>query len=214
LELASTDLEMIQDIAYVLLTTYTGMRLKNVYDLFSKDVTFVNYEPTTSNPRHYRMICNTNKNDRSGVGPIENREFLLPCICLQSINGKEKTNFIRNLISNPLCVCVRPCPFRSVRSYINLCPDPTGAGRVLARQNEPTLLDLKFMRTKHLLGNEPKFLQTPMGESTMRRIPERVNSYLPEKYRQEKLTGHSGRKSLITHAIDANVSDTVLAKVN
>mmetsp|Transcript_17828 Transcript_17828/g.16094 ORF Transcript_17828/g.16094 Transcript_17828/m.16094 type:complete len:456 (-) Transcript_17828:10-1377(-) len=214
LELACTNIEMVQDKAFVLLTIYTGMRLKNVYEIYSKDITFVPFDVTTNNPRHYSMMNITSKNDRSGTGPNENRLYLLPCICLQLLTGRERNDFIRKLISNNLCNCVRPCPFNAVRTYINLCPDPTGSQRVLERQLDPTLSNVKLMRTKQLLGSEPKFLLTPMGESTIRKIPDRINGYLPHNLQQEKLTGHSGRTSLITHALNEGVPDTIVAKTS
>ena len=64
-------IEEVQDKAYMALTTWTGMRLKDVHNLKSKDVLFC--APSEGNGRHISLVTDTRKNDRSGTESMDGR---------------------------------------------------------------------------------------------------------------------------------------------
>ena len=79
-----------------------------------------------------------------------------------------------------MVACLQPCPYECVRRYYFQCPDPTEAERSYAiTSGSTTSKDLMFMRTKQMRGQDVRFLDTPMGESTLRDIVKRVNLRFP-----------------------------------
>ena len=103
--------------------------------------------------------------------------------------------------------------------YLSEIPDPDGSryNSVHARQvaANPTVagpyLPPRFFRAVCTRGLNKTFTLGPLGYNSMRLCLESVNSRLPEYSRLQHATGHSGRKSLVTIACNANVSAEVAA---
>jgi len=69
--LETSNIEEVQDKAYMALTTWTGMCLKDVHNLKSKDVLIC--APSEGNGRHISLVTATRKNNSSGSGPMDGR---------------------------------------------------------------------------------------------------------------------------------------------
>lgn len=181
---------------------YAIMRNKDIYEIRSR---FLSVLPAQNSlPRRYRTVLMTTKNDPTGSGPIENREYLVPCICSERMNASEKRSFTLRLKSNPNLPCDSvDCPYGAIRDYLALCPHPFGVeGK-----------DLRFMRSRVTRG-ELGFTQGNMGEHTMQGIANRMNDLLPEHLKIEKATGHSGRHTGTSIAVNSGVDSSVIAKVS
>jgi hypothetical protein len=229
MELPCATIEEIQDRAYMCVILFTGMRTRDVHSVKSKNVIFVACTVETC-PRHIDFRLDTSKNDRAGEGSKTNltyslRElftyisfhieslislyYLLACVCLQNLTGRAKGSFLALCKSNNDAACIGPCPYAAVKCYYDLCPDNTGAEAAYVK-------DPIFMRAKQQQGvfSSHRFLLSPMGEHTIRNIPARVNLRLPEELQVEGITGHSGRKSFVTNALDEGCSQAVVAQAS
>ncbi len=98
------------------------------------------------------------KNDPRGEGPIEDREFMVPCLCLQLLSASQVKAFKRNLRNNPNIECPCPCPFQMISHYMSKIPDPFG--RIAESAQEAPL---RLLRARATLAPR-KFLVTPLGE--------------------------------------------------
>ncbi len=63
------------------------------------------------------------KNDPLGQGPAQDREFFVPCICLEGLNNANQFKaFKRDQVLDVPC----PCPYQIILQYMNSIPDPYG----------------------------------------------------------------------------------------
>jgi hypothetical protein len=107
---------------------------------------------------------------------------------------------------------VGSCPYSFIKDYYDICPDNTGVSKSLAVSQGLAKEDVMFMRAKTTQGLDRRFLETPLGINSLRDIPKRVNDKLPEGMKVIKATGHSGRRTFVTAAIDAGVSDSIVSQ--
>ncbi len=174
------------------------MRTSDVHEIHSHLLTVI---PAAKGlPRRYRTVLQTTKNDPDGTGPIANREYFVPCDCLTRLTAAEKRSFTMKVKANPDHPCEFPtCPFHD---YLTLCPSPFGTeGRIL-----------KFMRARTTQGNVGFTLGT-MGKHKIVEMMARLNSLLPPHLQVARVTGHSGRHTAASIAVNSGVDSSMIAKV-
>ena len=172
------------------------------------------------------MILDKTKTDPLGTGPVEGRTFILPCTCehslLSSVDEREK--FISNQENDPFCKCCRPCPFQIMTDYLALIPDASGVQHATIMSGIPNtdLKALKLMRAQNHTSNDD-FTLGPLGtiichiqtlilitgENSMRKIMKRINGRLSSDVQVSKPTGHSGRHTLSSVAMNEGHCDAV-----
>jgi len=99
---------------------FTGIRLADVDYAKSEDFKIVPADKTS--PRRVVAVLAYTKNDMTGEGPVAGRTFVLPCICLSSLEGTEKTAFAKHLKKDPNFPCSTSCPYDGVVKYLRECP--------------------------------------------------------------------------------------------
>ena len=189
---------LLQEKAYLCWTVYAAMRTSDVHEIHSHLLTVI---PAAKGlPRRYRTVLQTTKNDPDGTGPIANREYFVPCDCLTRLTAAEKRSFTMKVKANPDHPCEFPtCPFHD---YLTLCPSPFGTeGRIL-----------KFMRARTTQGNVGFTLGT-MGKHKIVEMMARLNSLLPPHLQVARVTGHSGRHTAASIAVNSGVDSSMIAKV-
>jgi hypothetical protein len=156
---------------------------------------------SNANPRCVKIILDKTKNDPLGTGPVANRTHLILCYCATYLDGKQKAAFMRLCSADKTgmaspCVCAT-CPYKYLVDYINLIPETSGEHRFLRALSN---------------GCDPKFLISPYGESSLREIPKLWNNILPEDLKVAKPTGHSGRTTGVSIAMN-NGGDSCKVKM-
>lgn len=197
--------------AYMAVTIFTSMRSQDCHTLRSKGCSFV--AATKDNPRFYSFVLDKTKNDITGSGPVDGRTYLCPCVCMTVMDEKEKKLMAKELRKEPLCACWTPCPFNVIRQYLEVIPDPFGAEMESERDKNPRLLPLPFFRAQHTSGRR-QYLKTPLGINSLYNIPKYINGRLPVALKIDRPTGHSGRHTFISNAINSGVCPEVVAKAS
>ncbi len=197
--------------AFMAITIFTSMRSQDCHTLRSKGCSFV--PATKDNPRHYSFVLDRIKNDPSGSGPVDGRTFLCPCICMKVMEDKDKKLMLKDLKKDPLCACWTPCPFNVIRQYLEVIPDPFGAEMEAERLNNVKLQPLPFFRSQNTVGRR-LYLRGPLGINSLYNIGKYINGRLPQSMQIDRPTGHSGRHTFISHAINSGVDAQVVAKAS
>eukprot|EP01040_Poterioochromonas_malhamensis_P010433 gene10433-11350_t len=192
---------LIQEKAFLVWTVYAAMRVKDVHEMRSKDLSILNAEKGI--PRRFSIVLATTKNDPQGTGPTDNREYLMPCDCMERLDSAGKRSFTLKLKTNPRHQCpFSDCGFNVTQEYLSLCPSPFGEeGR-----------DLRFIRSRTTQG-AVGFILANMGEHKLKEIIPRLNKLLPKELQLEKATGHTGRHTAASIAVNSGVDSSIIAKV-
>ena len=174
---------------YIILTVFACMRNADVHKAKSSNVSVMLVSNT--NPRCIKIVLDKTKNVILGTGPVAGRTHLIPCFCPTYLEGQHKASFIRLCSAdqtgmNLPCVCAT-CPYKYLVDYINVIPETSENRRLLRALSN---------------GSYPKFLISPYEESSSREIPELCNNILPEDLKVSKPTGHSGRKTGVSIAMN------------
>lgn len=143
------------DRTIVVLSSWTSMRSEDMVSLLSKNVTRL--LPSQDTPRRWGFYLEQTKNDPAGQGPRENREFMLPCICLDVLTPSQKQSFKKDLKRDPGVECPCPCPFQVIGDYIKLIPDPFGRCSEANGKKNP-----RFIRALTTRGMR-RFTENPLG---------------------------------------------------
>jgi hypothetical protein len=207
--LRSSPLEQ-RDSAVVILTCFTSLRIEDVEGMLERMVTVKPANKTQ--PRRVIIVLDKTKNDKTGSGPVAGRTFALPCTCSLDMDVAETAQFAQLCKSNTKHPCPDICPYQVVMDYQNAKPtslDPSSKGKLVAPG------EMSFGRSLSARG-EPRTLTTyKLGIREMRKCVVRVNERLPEEHQLTKPTGHSGRTTLVTVAVnEGGVDPTMVAQAS
>ena len=156
-ELPCQSTEELSDLTAVVVCCWTSFRAEDLHSLLSKNLTKLN--PSEKAPRMWKFYLETMKNDPAGNGLAQDREFFIPCICLESLKtANQIKNFKKDLNRNPDIECPCPCPYQKVKEYMDAIPDPYG--RIAESANLPPL---RFMRAKTTTGSR-RFITSCLGK--------------------------------------------------
>lgn len=197
-----TNTELLQRKAYLCWAVYCGMRNEDIYNILSSRIQFIEPDPGCST-RRIRTVIPKTKNDPMGTGPEVGREHFLPCLCSDVLSGPAKRKFLSQLQTNIRCPCaVQTCPYGIVNDYLRKSSDAFDSGGK----------GLRFMRSKTTRG-EVKFTLQPMDLHTLAKIIPSLNDLLPDHLKcGRKVTGHSGRHTAASIAVNAGVDSVTVAK--
>jgi hypothetical protein len=149
--------EELSDLVAVVVCCWTSFRAEDLHGLLSKNVAKVSM--TNTAPRMWKFYLERMKNDPLGQGPVHDREFMVPCICIEGMkNTNEIKAWKRMLQQNPAAPCSCVCPYAVIQHYMSSIPDPFGK---VAESNHKS--PLHFMRAKTTTGLR-RFIETPLGE--------------------------------------------------
>lgn len=158
--MCETNPEVLDQVA-VVTACWTSLRVEDLCNTLSKNVSKI--LASNDAPRGWRFYLERMKNDPKGEGPPHERQFILPCICLELLTTSQAKAFKRDMKKNPQIECACACPFAVVANYMKLIPDPYGAIAASANMESPRFL--RAMATKA----QRKFLCTPLGKNFTRR---------------------------------------------
>lgn len=198
LESSRDDTTEVQQVTLAVVLMWTGMRAQDLHVIRSKDVS--RQAPADGAPRRYRFYAMHTKNDKLGTGPAHNREWYVPCICLETLDDAHKGKWARDLKRNPHLPCANFCPYQIVVDYLSICDDPAGGLRQMEIRQDPTLPPLAFARARSTTGNR-RFLKVPLGINMIREAIPACNKRLPDNLKIAKATGQTGRHTF-TSALD------------
>jgi len=129
----------------------------------TREFTTKNAEPKLTR-RIVAILANT-KNDKSGTGPVSGRTFVLPCICMESLeSAEEKLAWAKTMKKEPSCPCITPCPFAIIDKYLQSCP------KAIVAADEP----LSFMRAISPRGENRRLLTSKLGKNQAKKSIEKV----------------------------------------
>ena len=125
---------------------------------------------------------------------------IIPCCCLVDLEKGAKQRFARQLSINPLVQCIAPCPYYFIDKFLRECP----------------VSNLKLEVPKLFRALTPKGLNRtltcfPLGIGKIRDLNRLVNERLPTELQLTNPSGHSGRVSLSSIAINNNVGSIEVA---
>jgi hypothetical protein len=83
-----------QDVAFQSWQNFTGMRKEDCHSMTSHATALTVDLENNSSPRFWKTVLRTTKNDPKGVGKIEDRTSLCPCICANGLPPAKKKNSI------------------------------------------------------------------------------------------------------------------------
>lgn len=201
LSLPTSNHEELRNLAICVLQCFTSLRAEDVHGLTMGMIEM--RAATKQTPRSITMILNQTKNDRAGTGPVAGRTFILPCTCMQQLEKDDKAAFARKLKNNPLTLCVEACPYAVVSRYLAECPVSI-AGSAAGTNNQ-----LPFARALTSRGKPRTLTSNILGINEIRAATPSVNIRLPEDLRLERATGHTGRHTLATLAMN-NGGDQII----
>jgi len=95
----------LSDLVAVVVCCWTSFRAEDLHGLLSKNVAKVSM--TNTAPRMWKFYLERMKNDPLGQGPVHDREFMVPCICIE---GMKNTALPRGffLVSHVHSLCPPP----------------------------------------------------------------------------------------------------------
>lgn len=182
----------LQALACVCVTCFTGIRIEDLHRANSSDISRT--PPSNKNPRNWKLILLKTKNDPDGTGPVENRTWVIPCCCLVDLKKEEKQRFGRQLKVNPEVQCIAPCPYHIISLFLRECPSSN------ANYTNPSLF--RALTSK---GINRTLTCNPLGISSIRDLARLVNIRLPLELQIKNPTGHTGRVTLSSIAMNNNV---------
>jgi hypothetical protein len=184
------------------------MRAQDLHVIRSKDDS--RQAPADGAPRRYRFYAMHTKNDKLGTGPAHNREWYVPCICLETLDDAHKGKWARDLKRNPHLPCANFCPYQIVVDYLSICDDPAGGLRQMEIRQDPTLPPLAFARARSTTGNR-RFLKVPLGINMIREAIPACNKRLPDNLKIAKATGQTGRHTFTSAGLNSGCSESIVA---
>lgn len=195
--------EELRDLACTVWCCFTGMRVEDVTGMTMD--TIEEAPATAKDPRCIRAILKRTKTDPSGKGPISGRTFIVPCTCLIGLEDvSERAAFVRVLKKNPKCSCIDKCPYKILSDYLRACPTESSTSPLAAAPS------LRFMRALTSRGNRT-LTCNPLGINEVRLCAGRVNDRLPPDVKISHITGHSGRHTLGSIAMNSNAGEVLTA---
>ena len=118
-------------------------------------------------PRRIVAILAKTKNDRNGTGPVAGRTYVLPCICMESLESKEeRNNWAKALKKEPFCKCISACPFATVVKYMMACP------KLEATSSEGPLSFMRAITARG--GDNRRLLTSKLGINQAKKCLEKV----------------------------------------
>jgi hypothetical protein len=166
-------------------------------------------QATTRDPRRIVMVLDRTKNDKSGTGPVSGRTFVLPCFCHLDMDEDEEKVFKKTCKARPRTPCPADCPYASFIQYQDAKPsflEANSKGKVVEAG------EMAYGRMLSARGEVRSFTTYKLGIKEMRRCIVRVNARLPEEHQLAKPTGHAGRTTLVTVAVnEGGVDPTTVA---
>ncbi|KAJ1417793.1 hypothetical protein B484DRAFT_466539, partial [Ochromonadaceae sp. CCMP2298] len=148
-------------------------------------------QATTRDPRRIVIVLDKTKNDKSGTGPVSGRTFVLPCLCHLDMDEDEEKVFKKTCKAKPRTPCPADCPYASFLHY---------------QDAKSSFLEANSK------GEVRSFTTYKLGIKEMWRCIVRVNARLPEEHQLAKPTGHAGRTTLVTVAVnEGGVDPTTVA---
>ncbi len=228
LSLPCTERAHFKEKAFMSLTIFAAFRAQDVYNLLSKNVRKVG--PLDNSPRCLELYLTKTKNDPQGTGDPKDRTFFILCLCGDVLESIERKAFQKKVKVDVNHQCVVPCPYGVICDYMAQLPDVSGALREAdIAAGIPLLESLRFMRAQATLGDR-RYLTGPLGEfclilklrpsviifqtgiNPLGAIPATVNARLPEDFRVSSATGHTGRRTYATTAMNNGEDAVVVAK--
>jgi hypothetical protein len=192
------------------LTCFTALRIEDVEGMKERMVTVKLANKTQ--PRRIIIVLDKTKNDKTGTGPIAGRTFGLPCTCHLDMDVEETAAFAKQCKGAPKTRCPDLCPYQIVMDYQEAKPTALVAsskGAVVA------LGEMAFGRMVAARGEERNLTTYKLGIKEMRKCINRVNARLPEESKIARPTGHSGRTTLVTVAVnEGGVDPTLVAQAS
>jgi len=91
LNLRNSDTAEVLDQVIVVISCWTSLRAKDLTSILCKNVSDLPMDRKT--PRRFKFYFDRTKADPTGQAPFHQREFFLPCICLERLNGNDWTAF-------------------------------------------------------------------------------------------------------------------------
>ena len=188
----------LQSLACVCFTCFTAIRVEDLHQAKTTDLTLT--PPSNKNPRNLKLKLLKTKNDPDGTGPVENRTWIVPCCCLEDLEKAAKQKFARQLSANALVPCVSSCPYNVITLFLRECPPPN------LKYPNPSLF--RALTSK---GEVRTLTCNSLGIHSIRDFTRLVNERLPAHLQLFKPTGHSGRVTLSSIAMNNNVGSVEVA---
>jgi hypothetical protein len=132
---------------------------------------------------------------------------------LGQLEGTEKKKFHNATIAEKATPCPLPCPFSTLHCYLSIIPDPDGSGRSMQMIGNKTLSDLSLFRASTNAAVS-RLTLNKVGINNLRDSPKRMNELLPEEIQVENPTGHSGRATMISAAVNSGCDATIVSKAS
>jgi hypothetical protein len=173
----------LRDLAIVVVSNFTGLRMQDIERLCERNVVKMQPGPNDA-PKRWELSMEVAKNNRSGVGMTEEESVVMvPCICHLEMTAPETKKLHGKCKTNPNHPCQHSCPYAIMCEY--QIAKPTSAISVNAPALAPR--DLAFGRAVFAQGRELRRLTAgKAGINELRRMLERVNLRLPEALRTTK----------------------------
>jgi hypothetical protein len=201
------------DFAVASLMLFIGFCLNDCHNLLSKHVQCL--ESSSGPPRHFKLFLVRSKNDPMGTDPNDIRTFYCDCICRITLSGNKKINFSNRLKNDFFPCALSYCPFGKLLDYRNLIPDPDGAAYdSMAPVQGFEGKSLNLFRAQCSAGSRD-FMRSNLGINSIENILSNFIARVPLDIRPEgKVTSHSGRRSMVTTAINSGVDHWVVSHVS
>ncbi|KAJ1393854.1 hypothetical protein B484DRAFT_408063 [Ochromonadaceae sp. CCMP2298] len=210
LQLACTTPSDLRDSACVVLTCFTALRIEDVEGIRERMLTVKLANKTL--PHRIIIVLDKTKNDKTGTGPTAGRTFGLPCTCHLDMDVEETAAFAKQCKGAPKTRCPDLCPYQIVMDYQAAKPTALVAsskGAVVA------LGEMAFGRAVAARGEVRNLTTYKLGMKEMRKCVNRVDARLPEDNHIARPTGHSGRTTLVTVAVnEGGVDPTLVAQAS
>ncbi|KAJ1394749.1 hypothetical protein B484DRAFT_407796 [Ochromonadaceae sp. CCMP2298] len=210
LQLVNTSPQEQRDSAVVILTCFTSLRIEDVEGMKERMLTI---KPANkSHPHHIVVVLDKTKNDKTGQGPVAGRTFVLPCTYHLDMDTEETANFVQRCKSNTKHPCLDVCPYQVVINYQTAKPtslDASSKGKHVAPG------EIFYGRMLSARGKTRSLTTYKLGIKEMRKCVVRVNERLSEEHQLAKPTGHAGRATLVTVAVnEGGVDPTLVAQAS
>jgi len=180
MELPRSTTKDYQQLAIMVLFTSAGKRADDIWRMLSKHTKFL--PQSTSTPRGIRFGQDVSKTDPTGRGPVDGRQTVVLCSCLELFDCKaDQTTFGKAVKANAEFACPFACPYAILKDYVKMTPDCFGEADIaeeakqlsayLAAGNDKKDFEFKgefkrLMRAKtaHQDPFEVKFIHANLGK--------------------------------------------------
>jgi hypothetical protein len=202
----------LRDIALVLTTCFTGLRMQDLERICERNIEQKAMDPQTKAPRRFEFTLEVMKTNLDGTKIlISEAPVMVPCICMTAMDNTELKAFKKQLKAQWDCACATECPYSIVRAYQNSKPERQGS-RSSETTDKTAPGDMAYARATTTRGEPRELVRGKLGINELRKIPERVSQLLTPGVRpSKKVTGHAGRHTLVTEAMNAGVDSVTVA---